>query len=525
MDYIYNAIKDANQISLRLDVYIVNEESRLAELKDYAERLTQLQDEFVDNKDGWAGNPVSVYQFTKAYTDEWDETFTAYQENNQTEALEDIQNLKKAYMPGTEDMDGVTDGFARLLNTYKISASEIANGTVKGIYTGEITAFECNNIAQDFHKREFTQLALDWYDVAIAKVRKEASGIVPTSCHNGTCPVWSENVAEVSIKNIEASRSIAVELLEKQKRNFTIDLQALADGYNQEEELQESIKEEIMDMHHDGQIKYYGRELVRNLHTKQSYEQLCRGAVEDKLKDPSLVCTYTNNDNHPLLVIQPAKMEILSWSPYIVIYHDILSDSEASTLQNLTIDHLERAQGIPSKPTSDDEGMVMDSRISRYHYVEDDEPIVVRMNKRIEAITTLKSVTPSAEILQVGNYGMGGQYEPHFDWFGKEQVDVLTEYKANRIATMLFYLSDVQAGGATVFPLIDVHIPVKKGAAAFWLNLDDELEGVQNTLHAGCPVLFGSKWIANKWIHTYNQNVQCFKQSSNENNNTSKTVE
>ena len=39
----------------------------------------------MNDKDGWAGNPVSVYKFTKAYTDEWDEIFTTYQENNQTD--------------------------------------------------------------------------------------------------------------------------------------------------------------------------------------------------------------------------------------------------------------------------------------------------------------------------------------------------------------------------------------------------------------------------------------------------------
>ncbi|XP_069124623.1 prolyl 4-hydroxylase subunit alpha-1-like isoform X2 [Argopecten irradians] len=513
MDYIYSAIRDATQISLRLDNYIAQEENRLAELKQFAEKLTQLQNELVGDDDGWAGNPISVYKFTKAYTDEWGEAFETYIQNDQQEALEEILSLKKTYMPGKEDMDGVTDGLARLISTYEIPAKEIANGTIKGIYTGELTAHECNSIANDLHSREYTQLALEWYDVTLEKIQKEFSDMVPTSCQNESCSDWTQDYVDLSIKNIKTSKALAVEMLEKQKRNFTIDLQAVMEQHDNDG-MRDGIEDEIMGMHHDGTIKFYGRDLLRNVHTKRTYEKLCQGADESRVKDPSLVCFYFNNGNNPLIVLQPAKIEILSKSPYIIIYHDIISDTETKTLQNLTFDYLERSQGIPTNPTGDEEGLEMDSRISRYHYVDDENPMVKKLNKRIQAITALKPVYPSAEVLQVGNYGMGGQYEPHYDWFGKEQVQVLTENKSNRIATMLFYLSDVRAGGATVFPQIDVHIPVKKGAAAFWLNLDDDLEGLEDTLHAGCPVLLGSKWIANKWIHTHNQNTQCFKKRS-----------
>ena len=46
-------------------------------------------------------------------------------------------------------------------------------------------------------------------------------------------------------------------------------------------------------------------------------------------------------------------------------------------------------------------------------------------------------------MLQVSNYGIGGHYEPHFDFARREEKNAFASLgTGNRIATWLFYVSD-----------------------------------------------------------------------------------
>ncbi|XP_035146793.1 prolyl 4-hydroxylase subunit alpha-2 isoform X6 [Callithrix jacchus] len=144
-------------------------------------------------------------------------------------------------------------------------------------------------------------------------------------------------------------------------------------------------------------------------------------------------------------------------------------------------------------------------RVSKSSWLEeDDDPVVARVNRRMQHITGLTVKT--AELLQVANYGVGGQYEPHFDFSRNDERDAFKHLgTGNRVATFLNYMSDVEAGGATVFPDLGAAIWPKKGTAVFWYNLLRSGEGDYRTRHAACPVLVGCKWVSNKWFHERGQ--------------------
>ena len=93
--------------------------------------------------------------------------------------------------------------------------------------------------------------------------------------------------------------------------------------------------------------------------------------------------------------------------------------------------------------------MYANSRVSQSAFLKANNQVETKkLQNRAAAVSGLDM--NYAEHLQVLNYGMGGHYEPHFDHTTEGQPPFKFG-NGNRIATMLFYLNDVTAGGATVF--------------------------------------------------------------------------
>ena len=70
----------------------------------------------------------------------------------------------------------------------------------------------------------------------------------------------------------------------------------------------------------------------------------------------------------------------------------------------------------------------------------------------------------------------------------------------SRIITFMIYLSEVEFGGHTIFLQPGISVKPELGSALYWFNI-----GAQNNLdsrirHMGCPIIYGNKWIANKWV-------------------------
>ena len=153
------------------------------------------------------------------------------------------------------------------------------------------------------------------------------------------------------------------------------------------------------------------------------------------------------------------------------------------------------------------------SNVQDYLIIQD--KLVYGVTKRIELATKLVLDRPYAsESYQVANYGLGGQYAAHFDGLGiyphpgkfpnvKKEQHLWYSLIGDRYATFMAYLSTVEVGGGTVFPLMGIGNHAVAGDALFWNNIQSDGSINRLSIHGGCPTLVGSKWITNKWILYY----------------------
>ena len=151
------------------------------------------------------------------------------------------------------------------------------------------------------------------------------------------------------------------------------------------------------------------------------------------------------------------------------------------------------------------------------NYTKINHPILWKLNKKISLATQLRTdIHTSGTDMQVTNYGLGGICERHIDPVGMMELkdvknylestgDQNLEFTGDMVGTFMAWLGDTEAGGATVYvyPKYEKLITPEKGAALFWYDLLSDGMRDLKSMHGGCPVLKGSKWILNKWLYMY----------------------
>lgn len=151
---------------------------------------------------------------------------------------------------------------------------------------------------------------------------------------------------------------------------------------------------------------------VFDMTERKAYEMLCRGELKLSPADlRPLRCRYVTN-NVPFLRLAPLKLEEAYLDPYIVIYHDAMYDSEIEVIKRMARPRFRRAT-VQNSVTGALE--TANYRISKSAWLKTAEDRVIgTVVQRTADMSGLDM--ESAEELQVVNYGIGGHYEPHFDF-------------------------------------------------------------------------------------------------------------
>lgn len=182
--------------------------------------------------------------------------------------------------------------------------------------------------------------------------------------------------------------------------------------------------------------------------------------------------------------------------PPLAVFSQLLSADECNALIEAARPRLARSLTVETQTGGEE---VNADRTSEGMFFTRGEIEVVRqLEARLAAL--LHWPLDHGEGLQVLRYGPGAEYKPHYDYFDPAEAGTpaMLRRGGQRVATVVMYLNTPEAGGATVFPDLQMQVAPQQGNAVFFSY--DRAHPETRTLHGGMPVLAGEKWIATKWL-------------------------
>lgn len=182
-------------------------------------------------------------------------------------------------------------------------------------------------------------------------------------------------------------------------------------------------------------------------------------------------------------------------SPHVQLYvaQNFLSDADC--------DYLIKTIDANARPSTLYKGTEQAGyRTSSSCDVNPDDPEIQRIDTAISDLMGIPS--KYSEIIQGQRYEVGQEFKQHHDYFFVEQDYWLQEAKngGQRTWTAMAFLNVPEEGGATHFPTLDYSVEPRKGMLLMWNNMGLDGKPNINTLHAGTPVIKGTKYIITKWF-------------------------
>jgi prolyl 4-hydroxylase len=138
-------------------------------------------------------------------------------------------------------------------------------------------------------------------------------------------------------------------------------------------------------------------------------------------------------------------------------------------------------------------------RTSESSNLDATDPLVASVEQKINAVLGLQPA--HGETAQGQRYAVGQEFKPHHDFFYTDQGYYRTEASigGQRTWTAMVFLNEPEAGGQTFFPEVNLKISPRAGNLFTWNNMDETGAPNRFTLHQGCPVDAGVKYIITKW--------------------------
>ncbi|KAH8267822.1 hypothetical protein KR026_007840 [Drosophila bipectinata] len=392
-----------------------------------------------------------------------------------SEYVDYIKSMKP-YFPQSWDFEDASEGLQRMQRVYKLKAMDISAGFLDGVkYNSTFSYLDSIAMAHHLMNQSLWVDAKQWTLAATEMFE------------------FTEKLPELElIRGFDVEKlyiSLACSLLQQNETKHALDIYRNAIEHHppnaeifknyQELENQMLLKPEPLNNDSKLSLKEEGED--------PNMPGCCNGRCEVP-KNFSLYCVY-NTKTSPFLRLAPIKTELLSKDPYIVIFHDVVSQKELTRIRTMSKKHL-IASTVINYTTN---AYSVDSyRTSKSVWAPSNHSLTERITNLVGDATGLEMAT--SEMYQVINYGIGGLFEPHVDPVFTDAVSYRSHANTLFLIFTLLQLSDVKQGGATIFTKLNLTVYPQSGSALFWYNLDNWGNEDKRTEHAGCPVIVGSKW-------------------------------
>ena len=218
----------------------------------------------------------------------------------------------------------------------------------------------------------------------------------------------------------------------------------------------------------------------------------------DPAYDYSLPLSFIKNTNTIQLPDCLVDIAFRVSKPDVVRVDNFLSHDECDLLVEQS-----RSQLVPSTVVNYENnfGKVHEARTSEgMCFKRNETDLISAIEYRIAALINLP--VSHGEGIQILHYKVGAEYQPHYDYFPPDNpgARIYTDVGGQRVCSFIMYLNDVEDGGHTVLPKINLSVLPKKGSALYFSYLNSKGQVDSQTFHGGAPVIKGEKWIATKWV-------------------------
>jgi prolyl 4-hydroxylase len=203
--------------------------------------------------------------------------------------------------------------------------------------------------------------------------------------------------------------------------------------------------------------------------------------------------------------LETGQAEVLSTDPLVLQVDGFLSSAEASQLAELASglgfvpsEVLGKQMGAGSAESATD-WRRSSHRTSSSVFCDEQcyaQPAVASMLERASRLTLLGLEHTELQFL---HYETGQYYKSHHDYLGGSE-----KFMAGpRVLSGLLYLNDVEEGGETSFPVLELTVSPRAGRLLLWADVLDDQPMVKDvrTRHAALPVTRGQKFAANLWYY------------------------